>query len=35
MTHAINWRHVATAILIHVAHILLFHVLGAPEIHGR
>jgi len=34
MTHAINWRHVATTILILAALVVLFHILGAPEIHG-
>jgi hypothetical protein len=34
MTHAINWRHVATAVLMLAALVVLFHVLGAPEYTG-
>jgi len=34
MTHALNWRHVAMVILMLVALIVLFHVLGAPEYEG-
>ena len=30
MTHAVNWRRAATAVLILAALIVLFHVLGAP-----
>lgn len=32
MTHALNWRHAATAVVILAALVLLFHVLGAPII---
>jgi hypothetical protein len=34
MTHAINWRRVATTILILAALMILFHVLGAPIYDG-
>jgi hypothetical protein len=34
MTHAINWRHVATAVLMLAVLVVLFHVLGAPEYTG-
>lgn len=34
MIQAINWRQVATAILILAALVVLFHVLGAPHIDG-
>jgi hypothetical protein len=34
MTHALNWRHIATAILILAALAVLFHVLGAPGYDG-
>jgi hypothetical protein len=30
MTHALTWRHAATAVLILAALVLLYHVLGAP-----
>jgi hypothetical protein len=30
MTRAVNWRHVATAILILATLVILFYVLGAP-----
>ena len=32
MTRTLNWRHVATAVLILAALVLLFHILGAPII---
>jgi hypothetical protein len=34
MTQAINWRHVATVVLILAALVVLFHVLGAPNYEG-
>ena len=34
MIQAINWRHVATVILILAAFVVLFHVLGAPNYEG-
>jgi hypothetical protein len=34
MTHALNWRHIATVILILAALVILFHVLGAPDYQG-
>jgi hypothetical protein len=30
MTHALNWRRAATAVLILATLVLLFHALGAP-----
>jgi predicted cobalt transporter CbtA len=34
MTQAINWRHAATAVLMLVALVVLFHVVGAPAYDG-
>jgi hypothetical protein len=34
MTQAINWRHVAVAILILATLVVLFHILGAPDYQG-
>jgi hypothetical protein len=33
MTQAINWRHVAMAVLMLAALVVLFHVLGAADHH--
>jgi hypothetical protein len=34
MTQAINWRRVATAVLMLAVLVVLFHVLGAPDYVG-
>jgi len=34
MTQALNWRYVAMVILMVAALVVLFHVLGAPDIEG-